>query len=424
MSNTKILVAGDTGSIHTARFVSLLQEIGYDVRVFKSEYHFHQDEHLHNTTIYVSHFSAHPINGNTLRDPASFEITPQSGLLGSAIKIAQRIVNSLYIRGFRYEYLRGFHRYSEPETRSMALAKTIHKWKPDIVFSLKMQDDGYTVSAAKDILGADFGAKWIHFNWGTDIEFFGKHPDYVDEHLPKIRHLLAHCDYLIADCMRDVQQAIDYGFQGGNLGMCLANGGYALNDLSEIRAKADQNRDVILVKGRQGALVGKAFNVLEALHRIPQVASQYKIKIIMADSETRGAANMLSRIDGINYEVLPRLPYQELLALFATSRMAISASDVDGTPSFLTEAMSMGAFPIHSDMSSVREWITDGENGLLFPVDDIAALAACIEKAHKDQQLVESARLINWKIATDRMDRNKIRLHVRELVETVNDKWK
>ncbi len=406
MSNIKILVAGDPNSIHTARFVSLLQEIGYDVRVFQSEHWYLQDEHLRNAIIYVSNFFTAPLNGNALRVSAPFEIEYTSGLLGNVTKIIQRGAN--YISG--------------QKPRSMALAKTIRKWKPDIVFSLKMQNDGYTVSEAKNLLGVDFRAKWIHFNWGTDIEFFGKHPDYLDEHLPKIKRLLSLCDFHVADCMRDVRQAVNYGFRGRSLGMCLANGGYDLNVLSEIREKVTKKRDVILIKGRQGSFVGKAFNILEALHRIPHVASHYKIKVIMSDSETRGAANILSQIDKIKYEVLPRLPYQELLALFATSRMAISASDVDGTPSFLTEAMAMGALPIHSDMDSVREWITDGENGLLFQVDDITALASCIERAHGDEHLIESARAINWQIAIDRMDRNKIRHHVQELVEMVNKK--
>jgi len=404
MGNIKILVAGDPASIHTARFVSLLQEIGYDVRVFQSQNQYSQDEHLHNTIIYVSRFNEAAINGNVLHESLPFEIALKPGFLGKATRFVNRSIR----------------RICRPESRALALAKTIRNWKPSVVFSLKMQNDGYTVSEAKKLLGADFGTKWVHFNWGTDIEFFGKHPDYADEHLPKIKQLLSSCDFHIADCMRDVRQASDYGFQGRSLGMCLANGGYDLNALSEIREKVTQKRDVILIKGRQGGLVGKAYNIFEALHRIPQIARHYRVKIILAaDSETRGVANILSRIDGVDYEVLPRLPYQELLALFAVSRMAISASDVDGTPSFLTEAMAMGALPIHSDMDSVREWITDGENGLLFPVDDIAALASCIEKAHLDEQLVESAKAINWQITTDRMDRNKIRLHVQELVETV-----
>lgn len=406
MDKIKILIAGDPGSIHTSRFVSLLQEIGYNIRVFQSEHQYLQDEHLHNVIIYVSRFFGLPKNGNTLRVTTPFELDfPSGGLPGYPTRLVLGIYRSFF----------------KTNSREVDLAKTILKWKPDIVFSLKMQNDGYTVSNAKKILGADFKTKWVHFNWGTDIEFFGKHPDYADEHLPKIREVLSGCDFHVADCMRDVKQAVDFGFRGRSLGMCLANGGYDLSVLSKVRKNAAPKRDVILVKGRQGGFVGKAFNILEALHRIPQVANQYKIKIILANPDTKGAAMILSRIDGIQYEVLSQLPYQELLALYATSRMAISASDVDGTPSFLTEAMVMGALPIHSDMDSVREWIADGKNGLLFPVDDIAALASCIERAHIDEQLIESARAINWEIANARMDRNKIRLDIAKLIETVQN---
>lgn len=406
MAKIKILVVGDPASIHASRFVSLLQEIGYEVRVFQSQHAYLQDEHLKNTIIYVSYFSARPENGNILK--ASYPIDINFN------KFCYNFMRLLMKTRFKTHFIN--------RSRKDDLIKVLLKWQPDIVFSLKMQNDGYTVSEAKDKLKDKFKPKWIHFNWGTDIEFFGKHHNYKAEHLPKIKKLLSLCDFHIADCKRDVRQAVEFGFRGVSLGECLAPGGFDLSYLFDIREEISRNginkkRDVILIKGRQGGLVGKAFNVLAAMHKLPNLIRKYKIKIIMCGDDVQGAAAFLSQIDNINYEVIPRLKYRELLELFARSRIAISASDVDGTPSFLIEAMAMGALPIHSDMESIREWIDNCTNGLLFPVDDIPALTRCIKKALEDDNLIENARNINWRITNERMDREKTKAHIKNLIE-------
>ena len=207
------------------------------------------------------------------------------------------------------------------------------------------------------------------------------------------------------------------GFRGKSLGHLPGNGGFDLQVLAKIKKKY-QSRNIILIKGRQGGYVGKAFNVLKALNQLRKELGNYQIKIIMSSPDVKAVARFLNLENEPKFEIMPRLPYKELLSLFAQSRLAISASDVDGSPIFLLEAMAMGVFPIHSDMESVREWIKDGQNGLLFPVDDIESLSKSIKKALADNQLVSRAKVINWRIARQRMDRNKIRPHIKNLIET------
>ena len=406
MRNIKILVVGEPGSIHTSRFVSLLQRLEYDVRIFQCEYRYAQDEHLSNTKIYVAFPYAVPENSNIIIGYYSL-INPLMKLLCRFSFFKTRIYNYLW------------HIYiSKKKTRTKHLIKLIRNWQPDVVFSLKMQNDGYTVSEAKDILGDDFKPKWIHFSWGTDIEFFGKHPEYRQEHLPKIKKLLSQCDFHIADCKRDVRQAIEYGLKGISLGDCVAQGGFALDGLKDILKEAEgHNRNYILIKGRQGGYVGKAFNILQALHKSSELLTNYKIKIFLATPDVKIVAAFLEQMDGVDYEIIPHLPYRELLGLYARSRIAISATDVDGTPAFLLEAMAMGAMPIHSDMESIREWIDNGVNGLLFPVDDISALFTAINQALKDDELVLSAKQKNWSIIADSVDSKKIEAHLKHLIE-------
>jgi glycosyltransferase involved in cell wall biosynthesis len=280
-----------------------------------------------------------------------------------------------------------------------------------------MQNDGYTVAEARERLGAQFRAKWVHFCWGTDIEFFGRHPDHAPAHLPRIRKVLALCDFLIADTKRDLRAAREMGFMGELLGDLIAPGGFNLGEIARLRRESGEFRDTILVKGREGGLVGRALNVFAALDRVGSGLAPYRIRVVMPTPPAVEAARALATRHHLDCEPIPRLPYQELLKEFGKSRIAISASEVDGTPSFLLEAMAMGALPIHSDMESVRDWIEHGRNGLLFPVDDIDALANCITRALQDEALTVSARALNWSIAEGRMDRDAIRAHIQDLLK-------
>ena len=101
-------------------------------------------------------------------------------------------------------------------------------------------------------------------------------------------------------------------------------------------------RDVILIKGREGGLVGKALNVIKALGHVAPLLKKYRVRVVMATEPVRLAVQDLVKEYGLDCEVLPHLPYRELLLCHGRSRLAISASDVDGTPSFLIEAMAMG----------------------------------------------------------------------------------
>jgi len=281
-----------------------------------------------------------------------------------------------------------------------------------------MQNDGYTVAEAKRIAGLDFKPKWIHFSWGTDFEFFGKDPRYAPTHRSLIVSAMKLCDYHIADCKRDQRQAIEFGFSGESLGTCLAPGGFNLEQLEKLRTPIESRR-IILIKGRQGGLVGKAQNVLMALETIAPLLRRYQIVVLMPTQSMRNALNRFVKKTGLNCEIPQRIGYTELLALFGRARVAISASDVDGTPSFLVEAMAMGALPVHSDMESVREWVTNDDNGLLFPVDDIGILTDQLRKAVLDDAFVSSASRLNWEIAKDRMSRPELSKWVQERLLTV-----
>jgi hypothetical protein len=127
----RILIAGDPASIHTARFVGLLQELGHEVHLFQSARHYAQNELLRETTVYVDHPIEPPKNGNRIvvTYPLRFAVAPGS-LLEKPLRRMARITNA-------------------KRSRAVELAKLVRRLHPEIVFSLKMQNDGYTVAEAR-----------------------------------------------------------------------------------------------------------------------------------------------------------------------------------------------------------------------------------------------------------------------------------
>ena len=95
-----------------------------------------------------------------------------------------------------------------------------------------------------------------------------------------------------------------------------------------------------------------------------------------------------------NEAVFPgRVEPRRLAALLIAAGAYVSTSPVEGTSTSLLEAMACGVLPVVTDIPSNRSWITDGENGLLFPPADVGALAEALTRAAEDEDLQNRARI-------------------------------
>ncbi len=92
----------------------------------------------------------------------------------------------------------------------------------------------------------------------------------------------------------------------------------------------------------------------------------------------------------------------EVAQQLASSDVFCTLSYSDGNNVSLNEAMACGCFPVASRIPANEEWIIDGENGFLVPVDDPQAVADAICRALADSELREKAAIINWKIIQER----------------------
>jgi glycosyltransferase involved in cell wall biosynthesis len=399
--NLKILHVGDARSIHAARFVALLQQLGHDARLFHPSGEFFEDQVLSGAHVYVPYFNEFYTGRNRLfvTSPVPFEVKPRNAMQAPLRWLARRM--------------------NEKRHRVYDLVRVLHSFRPDIVISTKMQDEGYLVSEAKSLMGERFKIPWIHFVWGTDIEFFAKDDAYKIGHLTRVRRVLRSCDFLFSDSERDRRQARDFGFRGEHLGVFPAHGGFDTEWLAALRASLRGPRDLILVKGREGSHVGRAMNILLALSRLVDRLAGYRVVALLATPNVRSTIDALARVHSVPFEFVEYVPYDDLMRLYARSRLAISATTVDGMPSFLAEAMAMGALPIHSDMESIREWIDPGVNGLLFPVDDLAAIESAIIRGLEDDDLCRQAAEKNKQLIHARMNRSRVGREIDENLQRV-----
>jgi glycosyltransferase involved in cell wall biosynthesis len=106
--------------------------------------------------------------------------------------------------------------------------------------------------------------------------------------------------------------------------------------------------------------------------------------------------------------------------LFALACRITDDGDRDGLPNVLVEAASQGLACVSTTISAIPELFTDGENGLLVPPEDPAALSRALEAAIRDPAL--RARL--GAAAAGRV-RTTLDYHasVRQLVALFDQEW-
>jgi glycosyltransferase involved in cell wall biosynthesis len=74
---------------------------------------------------------------------------------------------------------------------------------------------------------------------------------------------------------------------------------------------------------------------------------------------------------------------------YVASRIFVLPSSWEGLPVSLLESMSAGTVAVVSDVGEVRDVVTDGETGFLFPAGDVEALAAILSRLLADPELRE-----------------------------------
>ena len=388
----RILFIAMPFSIHTARWISQLGDMGWDLHIYSSMKGAALNAALESRgiTYHQNFYDSLDVRvpGVTYRSP---HFSFFQGIRNRHIKKGLRILATQS----------GIERSASEE-----LARLIEKIKPDLVHTLETQHGAYLLRAAKEKVKGDFPV-WIHSNWGIDLHFFGQ----LKEHVPLIRRTLSEIDVLLVEGKRDEDLARFFGYTGVVYTFPSVGGGFFITDQPLRPAK---ERKKILVKGTQD-IVRRGLVALRALERCIDLLDDYEIILYSSNEITRAAAELFTGRTKKKITILTGADQGQMLRLNAEARINLCINMSDGLPNAMLEAMLMGAFPVQSDTSLAIEWIKHGETGMLVPPEDADIIEAALREALVDDLLVDRAAVINRQKIADNLSFEKIRLSAIEM---------
>ena len=281
----------------------------------------------------------------------------------------------------------------------------IRRLNPDLVHAMRIPFEG--ILAARALEGEPFPL--LVSVWGNDFTLFAAESPEIAR---LTRRAMARADALHPDCERDLHLARDYGLDAAKPFAVLPGNGGVRTDVfhpgalnTDLRQRWGIPPGAPVVLNPRG--VKPYIRTDTFFQAIPLVlAENPNVFFLGAMMEGNSVAeNWISRLQIQNSaRCLPFVSHDEMAQLFRLATVTVSPADHDGTPNTLLEAMSCGTFPVAGNIESVREWITSGENGLLFDQSDPAALAQAILRALGDELLRRAAVTLNHRLIQDRAD--------------------
>ena len=393
----KILYVAMASSIHVARFLGQVNQLGWNL-------------HLHSSADGWEPY--HPLLRNVTLHGC--RVWPRPPRTEPSVQLQGYWPFPFDGRLLRYL---GKMIFSKRSSSAWKLAKLIKQLQPDIIHSHEIQHAGYLMVEALKYLDGKI-PPWIVTNWGSDINYYGR----LKKHEPLIREVLAKCNYYTCECERDVQLALDFGFAGEVLRPVMPNpGGFRFDEIDPLRAAGPVSaRRVVLLKGYQG-LFGRALTGLVALEMCQDLLRNYQVRLYsVKQPEVVDAVEMLARSTGLDIQVVPFTDdYHAMLRLRGQARVSIGLSISDAASISFLECLPMGCFPIQSDRGATHEWIRDGEGGLIVHPEDPRSVADALRRALTDDELVNRAAEMNYQIARERLDFFKLRENVMQWYQTI-----
>ena len=269
----------------------------------------------------------------------------------------------------------------------------IDEVKPDIVHAMRIPYEGMLAADAYT------GVPLIVSIWGNDFTLHGPST-------PLMRHYtrwtMQVADALHADCHRDVRLAREWGLGARRPSFVAPGNGGIRTDVFYPNEKPVEEPVILNPRGIRQYVRNDAF-----FQAIPLVLKKHpNAKFLCTSMAGESQAIQWSKELKIEHavELLSPMPYAEMANVYRRAQILVSASIHDGTPNTLLEGMACGCFPTAGDLESIHEWITPGENGLLFDSNDEQSIANAIIHAIENKNLRSKAAGLNQEIIATRAE--------------------
>lgn len=218
-----------------------------------------------------------------------------------------------------------------------------------------------------------------------------------------LKHYRA-CDHLVGITPDLVEHIVGQGRDRSEVTLIPNFGEYPGDDLPDrVTARRElglvDDDYVVLALGRLHEV--KAHDTLiRALARVRRGQGSPPILLIAGEGPLRGELSALCEEMGLSDRVRLLGWRRDISRLMAACDLSVFPSRYEPNGTVVMESWAHGR-PLVASRAKGPEWLVDdGVNGLLFPVDDVEALADCIDKVMKDpvlaSKLVEGG-LKKWK---------------------------
>lgn len=279
------------------------------------------------------------------------------------------------------------------------LRRVLAKVKPDIVQAGPIQTAG--------LLAALVGAKHLlSMSWGYDLLIDAKKSPAWRR---ATRYTLKHSAAFLGDCRTIRDLAVQYGMAPDKIvtfpwGVDLRH--FHPGPRFDNPPPSDKPFTILSTRGWE-PIYG-----VETIVRAFTAASRQCDNLYLSVLSNGSLASRLRRMvndAGLQERVIfpGQVPFHDLPRHYRSADLYLSASHSDGTSISLLEALACGTPVVVSGIPGNREWITDGQAGWTFPLDNSDALADRILQAEKDRAgLMDMGREAR-KLAESRADWDK-----------------
>jgi len=292
------------------------------------------------------------------------------------------------------------------------LVKTIRQWQPDIIHTLGMESGGELYFDVRRKYRLDGVGKWIlQTRGGSDLALRRFNPELRS----RIGEVLRSCDLLVSDNEQNFRIAREMGVREDQLASIApvpGTGGIDVDALqSRRREPPSQSRLIVWPKAYECPW-SKALPVFEALKMCSEQIQPCEIHILATTPETEAWYLTLPEAIRKHCHMYGRVPREQVFELLPRARVMLAPSLVDGVPNSMYEAMAAGALPIVSPLETIRPLVENERNVLfarnLYPNE----IAAALQRAMTDDQLVDSIAAQNLPLVRRIANREDIRKKV------------
>jgi glycosyltransferase involved in cell wall biosynthesis len=277
------------------------------------------------------------------------------------------------------------------------LRKFIQQVQPDLIHAMRIPYEGMLTASALNGLVAR--PMFLTSVWGNDFTLHAPSTPLMKSYT---KFVMRQVNALHADTNRDIKLAHEYGLSEDKATLVTPGNGGIRSDIFYPPNELVKNPIVINPRGVRPYVRNDSF-----FKAIPLVLEKIPTAKFICTS-MQGEPQALKWIEELNIsnavELLPAIKFEKMGELFHTAQIVASPSIHDGTPNSLIEGMVCGCFPIAGDLESIREWITHGQNGLLFDSNNPESIADAILLGLEREDLRRDAAGLNANLMSAKAD--------------------